>query len=223
MDSIEKILTLEQHMSQKELANRLGVTTATIRNWKKQGQIPKQAQQQKLNRVYGANKRYITDDTITKAERKIREYDVKAVFEVRHQKAAKQAKHIEGASAKNKFIAEAGNLTAFYSGDGQRAQFMGAEDTGQGIKAGINGVTVYGVVRAYISTDDESSYDYMVSYKLPIDVKNDMEFDEALNRIEKEFFTHHIPNTKKNQNHVPYQFLGYKIDYHRERKSKRKK
>ena len=81
-------------MSQKELANRLGVTTATIRNWKKQGQIPKQAQQQKLNRVYGANKRYITNDTITQAERKIREYNVKSVFEVRHQKAAKQAKLI---------------------------------------------------------------------------------------------------------------------------------
>lgn len=213
---------LEQHLSQKELARRLGVTTATLRNWKKQGHIPKQQQEQKLNRVYGANKRYISDDTTTKANRKIREYDLRYAFEVKSQKAAKMARNIEDKYTRNKFIAAAGNMTAFYSGDGSRAQFMGAEDTGKGLKRGINNITVFGVVRAYLTTDAESSYEYMISYKLPLDIRSDMEFDAALDRVEKEFYKHHIPNTKKNQNHVPYQFLGYRVDYHRAPKGRKK-
>lgn len=221
MDSISKILTLETHMSQKELAKRLGVTPATIRNWKKQGQIPKQSQAQKLNRVYGANKRYLENDTIEKAKTKIREYDTRWAFEVNTQKAAKQSKHIKGKYAKKKFISEIGNKTAFYSGDGKRAQYMQAEDTGWGMKAGINGITLYGIVKAYVTTDDESSYEYMVSYKIPFDIKNDLEFDAALNKVEAKFFSMHIPNTKKNQNHVPYQFLGYSVDYHRPKKKRK--
>ena len=214
-------MTLETHMSQKELAKRLGVTPATIRNWKKQGQIPKAAQAQKLNRVYGANKRHFQNDTITKAKTKIREYDTRFVFEVKSQRAAKQARHIEDKRSRQKFAATVGHQTAFYSGDGTRAQYMGAEHTGYGMKAGINGVTVYGIVRAYITTNAENSYDYMVSYKIPFDLKSDLEFDAALNKVEEKFYSMHIPNTKKNQNHVPYQFLGYSIDYHRPKKKRK--
>lgn len=225
MDSISKILTLEQHLSQKELAKRLGVTPATIRNWKRQGNIPKTEQASKLNRVYGANKRHFQKDTISRAERKIREYDARYAFEVKSQRAAKQSRHIEDNYTKKKFIEAVGNKTAFYSGDGRRAQFMGAEPTAQGMQAGINGIVLHGVVQGFATYEDGSEnpiYFYHIQYKIAMDIKSDLDLEQALRKAEDKFYNLHIPNTRKNQNRVPYQFLGYEVDYHRPKRNRKK-
>jgi transcriptional regulator with XRE-family HTH domain len=55
-----KIKTLESIYSQKEVAKKLGVSVATVRNWKTGKSLPRKEAEQKINRVYGHNKKKTT-------------------------------------------------------------------------------------------------------------------------------------------------------------------
>ena len=215
MDIIDKIINLETHLSQKEVAKRLGVTPATVRNWKKTGRVPKQKQQEKINRVYGANKRYMSDDTIKQAQHKINERNYKNMFTIRtisgRDYAARFLNEPEERSCKLQFLHEGyGHATGFYSFDQSKCQWAQAEMPPKiGLPKGQVFLRLLCIMKMDIDTDRDKDIRYFHTFGIVLNIKNDMELEQAINMLAAKAMVLTVKKGKRRD--YVNSFLGYEI------------
>lgn len=219
-DIRKKITALESVLGQKKAAEKLGVSTSTLRNWKSGKSKPRDREQEKkLNRVFGQNKKKVTPEKYRKQIKK-----EKTKREVRKKQLEKQRRENPRLISLNQFIQQfeeeyiqvnilqdaGGEYVAIM--DGEKGQFVSAGDIMSkryGLPKGTKFVEVMGLyTNQYEDQENESVGDFHTS-RFPILMRKEMDLQDALDYLESKFF-----ETSKNVGKVKYaptRFIGYKL------------
>jgi transcriptional regulator with XRE-family HTH domain len=208
-DFQQKITALEALFGQKEAAKRLGVSTSTLRNYKTGKSSPPRDKEKKLNRVYGQNKKKISEEKLETYQKKVQKKK-----ETRRKQLLKNPKLI----STQKFVEEnfeedyiQRNILAdtppFVAPIGSRGQFTDGFSP-FGIPKGTRMVTIMGIYTNEYDPDDLEKGDY-VSSRFPILLRREMNIEEALDYLEGKFFETTKNEGKRRLN--PSKFIGYQL------------
>lgn len=214
MELYKKLLYLESHLSQKETARRLGVTERTLRNWKNLKTQPTPEQVKKINRIYGANRRRMSEKTITRTEKKIKKREQTPI----RISAADFSRSITDPSVRSQFLMRYGSYTGFYTIQNPSAcQFM-ITPTPYGKPAGRCGVELITVMTFQTESALENFRErhdgaefggFLYTHTHIEQEKNPLELYEAIERYEAKAFT--MKRRQKKRTDIVVRFLGYVI------------
>ncbi|WID10850.1 putative DNA binding protein [Lysinibacillus phage phiG2] len=221
---MDKITELESLFGQKETAKRLGVSSATLRNYKTGKTKPPESKAKKVNRVYGQNKKKIKPEQVEKYKQKIetkrraREEELKKNPKVISTRQWVKGQDFEDFVTKN-LLAKASEYIA--SPTGRVGQFLSPTQLLEK-DFGINGkdrkVLIHGlyntqfysggewVNKNHDKTITQDKTDYIVS-TFPITLRRTMDLEQALEYFESKF--HKTNNNEGRRRLNPVQFLGF--------------
>ncbi len=220
--------TYEGMVGQKKAADKLGVSVSTFRAWKNGANVPK-SQAQKFNRVYGQNKKKLSDPSVqAKVERSIRTRENKSKVQLDRTKIKQQATNKWVYETFNatfiivKILQEAPEFVAYIRGDQSKVQFFTPTKMQMGKPAGINSVKVYGLyLNKYVYEQlmedglnpedaEDGQTDMFVSLFPVQDGKPDTwDLDTMLEYMERKFMAG--SKTVGRRRYEPCRFIGYEL------------
>ncbi|MCU7522769.1 MAG: helix-turn-helix transcriptional regulator, partial [Ignavibacteria bacterium] len=207
---IEKITELEALYGQKETAKKLGVSPSTLRNYKTGKTAPKKDKAQKVNRVYGQNKKKITPEKVERYKKNTETKKENRRKQIRNNPRLQSVqswvnKEFTEDYIKRNILAEAPPFIAPIDGRGQFTD--GASPLG--IPKGTKFVILYGLYTSdYNQGEGEGKQDYLSS-RFPITLRKQMNVGEALDYLEGKFFQTSQQSGKRRLN--PTRFIGYEL------------
>jgi hypothetical protein len=222
----KKILALESIYGQKETARRLGVTPATLINWKKNDTIPakKQKQEKKLNYVYGHNKKKATFSDIKKTFRQERKKAERKKEKLLDKKRTNRPNIVSSKSFVTKQVKDKNtrqeimsNVTEYVAtfGDTGTGQFVTGFDITSnyyGIPKRTKYVVAHGLYSNHYQAEHDDSYKgYYKEVKIPMldTFSRDVPLDQALEIVEGKFLST-VNNYGKRKDYA-IQFVGYQL------------
>jgi transcriptional regulator with XRE-family HTH domain len=207
---LEKITELEALYGQKETAKKLGVSPSTLRNYKTGKTAPKKEKAQKVNRVYGQNKKKITPEKVERYKKNIETKKENRKKQLRKNPKLQSVqswvkKEFDEEYIRKNILSEAPPFIAPIDGRGQLTDGTAP----LGIPKGTKYVYVYGLYTSdYNAGGDESKQDYVQS-RIPITLRREMDVGEALDYLEDKFFKTSQQSGKRKLN--PTRFIGYQL------------
>lgn len=227
---LRKITELESVFGQKETARRLGISPSTLRNYKtgkRKTPLPKN-QTEKINRVYGQNKKHVTADKVQKYQSKVqKKRNVRKEFLLNNPKTISTKEWVRSEYDEHYIISNViEQAPPFVATIGKSAvQFMDAAEifNGQyGLPAGTKSVTVYGLYATqfksggvWVNLDnrdddeiDEDKLDFVASPTL-IMLRQEMNLSDALDYLESNFYK--TGETTGRRRLSPSKFIGYQL------------